>query len=155
MGARPIALLDSLRFGALKKSSKARYLFNGVAAGIAGYGNCIGIPTVGGEVYFHPSYEENCLVNVMCVGLIDQGKIAKGIAAGPGNPVLVVGAKTGRPGTLLLRGNHRQGRSGDPWANSCGGLMELFETGYVVGNADLGVRSHRSVEWLPAYTGLT
>ena len=71
MGARPIALLNSMRFGSLQ-SKKSRYLFNGAVSGIAGYGNSIGIPTVGGEVYFHSSYEDNCLVNAMCIGLLDQ-----------------------------------------------------------------------------------
>ncbi|MCL6649762.1 MAG: phosphoribosylformylglycinamidine synthase II, partial [Chloroflexi bacterium] len=97
MGARPIAILDSLRFGDLS-NPRVRYLFEGVVAGIAGYGNCIGIPTVGGEVYFHPCYEGNPLVNVMCVGLINHADITRGTACGVGNPVMVVGAKTGRDG---------------------------------------------------------
>ncbi|MED3662470.1 phosphoribosylformylglycinamidine synthase subunit PurL [Ureibacillus sp. FSL K6-8385] len=97
MGARPVALLNSLRFGELK-SPRVKYLFEEVVAGIAGYGNCIGIPTVGGEVQFDPCYEGNPLVNAMCVGLIDHKDIQKGVAAGVGNTVMYVGAKTGRDG---------------------------------------------------------
>ena len=97
MGARPIAMLNSLRFGELK-SARGKYLFEEVVAGIAGYGNCIGIPTVGGEIQFDPCYEGNPLVNAMCVGLIDHKDIQKGVAAGVGNTVMYVGAKTGRDG---------------------------------------------------------
>ncbi|MEK3728739.1 phosphoribosylformylglycinamidine synthase subunit PurL [Lysinibacillus sp. FSL W8-0953] len=97
MGARPIAMLNSLRFGELK-SARGKYLFEEVVAGIAGYGNCIGIPTVGGEIQFDPCYEGNPLVNAMCVGLIDHQDIQRGIAAGVGNTVMYVGAKTGRDG---------------------------------------------------------
>lgn len=97
MGARPIAMLNSLRFGELD-SARVRYLFKEVVAGIAGYGNCIGIPTVGGEVQFDPCYEGNPLVNAMCVGLIDHKDIKKGQAHGAGNTVMYVGAKTGRDG---------------------------------------------------------
>jgi phosphoribosylformylglycinamidine synthase subunit PurL len=97
MGARPIALLNSLRFGELD-SSRVQYLFKEVVAGIAGYGNCIGIPTVGGEVQFDACYEGNPLVNAMCVGLIDHKDIKKGQAHGVGNTVMYVGAKTGRDG---------------------------------------------------------
>lgn len=94
MGARPISLLNSLRFGELE-SAKVRYLFEEVVAGIAGYGNCIGVPTVGGEVQFDPCYEGNPLVNAMCVGLIDHKDIQKGQAKGIGNTVMYVGASTG------------------------------------------------------------
>ncbi|MCL4462899.1 MAG: phosphoribosylformylglycinamidine synthase subunit PurL [Firmicutes bacterium] len=97
MGARPIALLNSLRFGTLE-DARARYIFNGVVSGIAGYGNCIGIPTVGGEVYFDPCYQGNPLVNAMCVGLLETDKIKRGQASGTGNPVILVGARTGRDG---------------------------------------------------------
>jgi phosphoribosylformylglycinamidine synthase subunit PurL len=97
MGARPIAMLNSLRFGELK-TERGKYLFEEVVAGIAGYGNCIGIPTVGGEIQFDPCYEGNPLVNAMCVGLIDHKDIQKGVAAGVGNTVMYVGAKTGRDG---------------------------------------------------------
>lgn len=97
MGARPIAMLNSLRFGELT-SPRVRYLFEEVVAGIAGYGNCIGIPTVGGEVQFDDCYAGNPLVNAMCVGLINHEEIQKGIASGVGNTVMYVGAKTGRDG---------------------------------------------------------
>ena len=97
MGARPIALLNSLRFGELTSPS-VKYLFEQVVAGIAGYGNCVGIPTVGGEVQFDPSYEGNPLVNAMCVGIICHEDIQRGIATGVGNTVMYVGAKTGRDG---------------------------------------------------------
>lgn len=97
MGARPVALLNSLRFGELQ-SPRVKYLFEEVVAGIAGYGNCIGIPTVGGEVQFDPCYEGNPLVNAMCVGLINHEDIKKGQAHGAGNTVMYVGASTGRDG---------------------------------------------------------
>ena len=97
MGARPIALLNSLRFGELT-SPRVKYLFEEVVAGIAGYGNCIGIPTVGGEIQFDASYEGNPLVNAMCVGLINHEDIQKGQAKGVGNTVMYIGAKTGRDG---------------------------------------------------------
>ncbi len=97
MGARPIALLDSLRFGELD-NPRTKYLPEEVVAGIGGYGNCIGIPTVGGEIAFDPCYEGNPLVNAMCVGLIEHKHIQKGQAAGVGNSIMYVGAKTGRDG---------------------------------------------------------
>lgn len=97
MGARPIAMLNSLRFGELD-SARVQYLFKEIVAGIAGYGNCIGIPTVGGEIQFDPSYDGNPLVNAMCVGLINHKDIKKGQAHGVGNTVMYVGAKTGRDG---------------------------------------------------------
>ena len=97
MGARPIAILDSLRFGELN-TPRTKYLLEEIVAGISGYGNCIGIPTVGGEVAFDPCYEGNPLVNAMCVGLIDHKDIQKGQAKGVGNSIMYVGAKTGRDG---------------------------------------------------------
>ncbi len=97
MGARPIALLNSLRFGELT-SERVKYLFREVVHGISGYGNCVGVPTVGGEVQFDDCYEGNPLVNAMCVGLIDQKDIQKGIAKGIGNTVMYAGAPTGRDG---------------------------------------------------------
>lgn len=97
MGARPIAILNSLRFGELT-NERVKYLFRGVVSGIAGYGNCVGVPTVGGEVQFDACYEGNPLVNAMCVGLIDQKDIQKGIAKGIGNSVMYAGAPTGRDG---------------------------------------------------------
>lgn len=97
MGARPVALLNSLRFGSLD-DPRTRYLFSGVVSGIGGYGNCVGIPTVSGEVAFDDSYQGNPLVNAMCVGIIEKDKIKRGAAAGEGNLVLLVGASTGRDG---------------------------------------------------------
>ena len=97
MGARPIALMNALRFGEAHHE-KTPHLMNGVVAGIGGYGNCIGIPTVGGEVDFHKSYNGNILVNAMAVGLADSDKIFYSAATGAGNPVIYVGAKTGRDG---------------------------------------------------------
>ena len=97
MGARPIALLNALRFGEATHE-KTAHLLNGVVAGIGGYGNCIGIPTVGGETNFHKSYNGNILVNAMAVGLADSDKIFYSAATGAGNPVIYVGAKTGRDG---------------------------------------------------------
>ncbi|MCF6515047.1 phosphoribosylformylglycinamidine synthase subunit PurL [Lactobacillus sp. S2-2] len=97
MGAKPIASLDSLRFGSLT-NTKNKYLLNKVVAGIAGYGNCIGIPTVGGEIEFDDSYNGNPLVNVMCIGLMNQADIKQGKATGNNNSIIYVGAKTGRDG---------------------------------------------------------
>ena len=97
MGARPIALLNSLRFGTLDDPATRR-LVDGVVAGIAGYGNSIGIPTLGGEIAFEPSYAGNPLVNVFCLGVAKADQLAKGVASGAGNPVYYVGAKTGRDG---------------------------------------------------------
>jgi phosphoribosylformylglycinamidine synthase len=97
MGARPVALLNALRFGS-PDHPKTRHLVDGVVAGIGGYGNCIGVPTVGGETTFHRAYNGNILVNAMCVGLVEQDKIFYAAAAGVGNPVVYIGAKTGRDG---------------------------------------------------------
>jgi phosphoribosylformylglycinamidine synthase subunit PurL len=97
MGARPIAILDSLRFGS-PDHPRTRHLLAGVVSGVGGYGNCVGVPTVGGECEFHSSYDGNILVNAMCVGLARAGRLFYSAAAGPGNPVIYVGAKTGRDG---------------------------------------------------------
>ena len=97
MGARPIALMDSLRFGPLN-SPKNISIMEGVVSGIAGYGNSMGIPTVGGEVYFHDSFSLNPLVNVFCLGIVEKERIFYAKAEGIGNPVLYVGSKTGRDG---------------------------------------------------------
>ena len=94
MGARPIALLNALRFGSLE-TPLARRIFSGVVAGIGGYGNSIGIPTIGGEIVFDPMYAGNPLVNVLCLGLARHDEIIKGQASGVGNPVYYVGARTG------------------------------------------------------------
>ena len=97
MGARPIAILDSLRFGPLD-SPRNRYLFQGVVAGIGGYGNCLGIPTVGGELYFEDAYSHNPLVNAMCVGVAPRERLVRARAEGAGNVLMLVGADTGRDG---------------------------------------------------------
>jgi phosphoribosylformylglycinamidine synthase len=97
MGARPIALLNALRFGSLE-SPRTRRIMEGVVSGIAGYGNSIGIPTVGGEIAFEDAYADNPLVNVLCLGIVEANALVKGNASGAGNPVYYVGAKTGRDG---------------------------------------------------------
>ena len=150
MGARPVALLNSLRFGELTKP-RVKYLFENVVAGIAGYGNCIGIPTVGGEVCFDATYEGNPLVNAMCVGLIDHDKIQKGVAKGVGNPVIYVGASTGRDGihgatfaSEELSEESEKKRPavqvGDPFMEKLllEACLELIETGCIVGIQDMG-----------------
>ncbi len=97
MGARPVALLDSLRFGDLN-TDLAKKLLHGVVDGIQFYGNCVGVPTVGGEIYFNKSYRDNCLVNVMAIGVAERGKMASSKAVGIGNIMMVVGNRTGRDG---------------------------------------------------------
>jgi phosphoribosylformylglycinamidine synthase II len=98
VGARPIAILDSLRFGEVERSARSRYLLEQAVAGIGHYGNSIGVATVGGEIYFEDAYEQNCLVNAMCLGLIDEDRLIRSAAAGVGNVVLLFGARTGRDG---------------------------------------------------------
>lgn len=150
MGARPIALLNSLRFGPLNQS-KNRYLFSGVIAGIASYGNCLGIPDVGGEIFFSPSYSSNPLVNAMCVGIVPREKMVKAVASGAGNVLMLVGADTGRDGLHGASGlasrtfeNQPEMRAavqvGNPFLEkllieSC---LELAETDWIVGIQDLG-----------------
>ncbi|NIP56650.1 MAG: phosphoribosylformylglycinamidine synthase II, partial [Gemmatimonadetes bacterium] len=97
MGARPIAVLDALRFGSLD-SPRVRYLFAGVVKGIGDYGNCVGIPNIGGETWFDEAYEGNPLVNAMAIGLMKKEDLIRATASGPGNPILAVGARTGRDG---------------------------------------------------------
>ena len=97
MGARPIALLNSLRFGPLNEPGN-RHLFGGVVAGISGYGNCIGVPDVGGEISFSSSYSANPLVNAMCVGILEKDRMVRSTTGGPGNLLMLVGADTGRDG---------------------------------------------------------
>ncbi|KPU27049.1 phosphoribosylformylglycinamidine synthase [Caloranaerobacter sp. TR13] len=151
MGARPIALLNSLRFGEIEEDDWMRYLFSGVVSGIGGYGNCIGIPTVGGEVYFNKSYKGNPLVNAMCIGVIEHDKIHRGTAAGAGNLVMYVGASTGRDGiggasfaSVELTEETAEQRSavqvGDPFMEKLllEACLELLDTDYVVGIQDLG-----------------
>jgi phosphoribosylformylglycinamidine synthase II len=98
VGARPIAVLDSLRFGEPADSPRSRYLLERAVAGIGHYGNSIGVPTVGGEIYFEHSYEQNCLINAMCLGLAPQERLIRSAAAGPGNVLVLLGALTGRDG---------------------------------------------------------
>jgi phosphoribosylformylglycinamidine (FGAM) synthase-like enzyme len=98
MGARPIALLNSLALRSAHVESRVRWLFAGVVKGIGDYGNCVGVPTVGGEVVFDPSYEGNPLVNAMCVGLMREDELMRAVAEGVGNPIIAVGARTGRDG---------------------------------------------------------
>lgn len=151
MGARPVALLNSLRFGPLD-DPKQRHLFSGAVAGIGHYGNCMGIPTVGGEVYFDESYRGNCLVNAMCIGILRPEKIRRGLARGAGNPIMVVGARTGRDGihgaSLLASAEFSEGEQekrpsvqvGDPFMEKLllEACLELFETDAVVGIQDMG-----------------
>lgn len=150
MGARPVALLNSLRFGDLS-DDKVKLLFGGVVEGIAGYGNCIGIPTVAGEVYFHSSYSGNPLVNAMCVGLVHEDKIFKGTATGVGNAVMVVGARTGKDGikgasfaSEELSDKDPDKRPavqvGDPFMEKLllEACLEVLEKDLVVGLQDLG-----------------
>src|SRR5438552_1884736 len=151
MGARPIASLDSLRFGSLS-APRMKHLVDGVVRGIAGYGNCMGIPTVGGETTFHPAYDGNILVNVMNVGIARADRIFLGRAEGVGNPVVYVGSKTGRDGihgaTMAseeFAGDEtRQKRPtvqvGDPFTEKLllEACLELFETDAVVGIQDMG-----------------
>jgi len=150
MGARPFALLNSLRFGSFD-NSKTAFLVEGVTAGIAGYGNCMGVPTVGGEAYFNESYNGNCLVNVMTAGLVKKDKIFKGNASGVGNPVIYVGSRTGRDGihgAVMASDVFGEGgeerrptvQVGDPFAEKLllEACLELFKTDYVVGIQDMG-----------------
>ncbi|MFQ5900973.1 MAG: phosphoribosylformylglycinamidine synthase subunit PurL [Thermodesulfobacteriota bacterium] len=150
MGARPIASLNSLRFGSFDHP-KTRYLLKGVVAGIAGYGNCMGVPTVGGEIAFHESYNGNCLVNAMTLGIVKKEGIFRGKACGAGNPVIYVGSKTGRDGihgaTMASEGFGEGGEErrptvqvGDPFTEKLllEACLEVFNTGYVVGVQDMG-----------------
>lgn len=150
MGARPVALLNSLRFGKLE-SERVKYLFEHVVSGIAGYGNCIGIPTVAGEVMFDNSYDGNPLVNAMCVGLIDHDKIQRGVAKGVGNPVFYVGPPTGRDGihgatfaSVELSEESEAKKTavqvGDPFMEKLvmEACLELIDTGIVLGIQDMG-----------------
>ncbi|HIK34738.1 MULTISPECIES: phosphoribosylformylglycinamidine synthase subunit PurL [unclassified Thermosynechococcus] len=150
MGARPIALLNALRFGDLKEA-KTQQLVKGVVAGIAHYGNCVGVPTVGGEVYFDPCYAGNPLVNVMALGLMETPEIVKSGASGIGNPVLYVGSTTGRDGmggasfaSTELTDESMSDRPavqvGDPFMEKCliEACLEAFQTGAVVAAQDMG-----------------
>ena len=151
LGARPVATLDSLRFGELD-SPRSRYLLERVVAGISAYGNSVGVATVGGEIYFEPAYEQNCLVNVMCVGLARAERLVRSAASGPGNLLVLLGARTGRDGiggasvlasAELEEGDHAKRPSvqiGDPLEESklieC--CLELIDADLVVAMQDLG-----------------
>ncbi|MFI5027661.1 MAG: phosphoribosylformylglycinamidine synthase subunit PurL, partial [Solirubrobacterales bacterium] len=151
MGARPCVSMDSLRFGELTEP-RQRFLLDGVVGGIAHYGNCLGIPTVGGEIYFEPSYEGNCLVNAMSAGLIRTDGIVRAIASGVGNLVVLIGSKTGRDGiggaSVLASAELGEGdetkrptvQIGDPFEESklleC--CLELLGKGLLVSLQDLG-----------------
>ena len=150
MGARPIALLDSLRFGELH-SVKNRHLMKGVISGIAGYGNCMGVPTVGGEIVFNDIYALNPLVNVFCLGVAQKDRIFRGTAAGVGNPVIYFGSKTGRDGihgaTMAsdsFDDESEQKRPtvqvGDPFTEKLllEACLELMERDLLVGIQDMG-----------------
>ncbi len=150
MGARPIALLNSLRFGSLEVPATRR-LLEGVVAGIAGYGNSIGIPTVGGEIAFEPSYAGNPLVNVFCLGISKATDIIKGVASGAGNAVYYVGAKTGRDGIhgATMASAEFDDKSaekrpavqvGDPFMEKLllEACLEVMETDALVGIQDMG-----------------
>ncbi len=150
MGARPIALLDSLRFGS-PELAKTKYLIEGIVSGIAGYGNCIGIPTIGGEIYFDKCYDGNPLVNVFALGITKKDEIFRGYATGVGNPVLYVGSKTGRDGihgavmaseTFTEESEEKRPavQVGDPFTEKLllEACLELFKTDAVVGIQDMG-----------------
>jgi phosphoribosylformylglycinamidine synthase len=151
MGARPVCAVDSLRFGEIT-SPEVRRLFRGVVAGIAHYGNCFGIPTLAGEVYFDKAYEGNPLVNVFCLGVLRSEQIARGAAQGIGNPVFYVGPATGRDGLagaafasqdLTDESAERQRGAvqvGDPFMEKlvCEACLELLATGAVAGIQDMG-----------------
>jgi len=150
MGARPIALLNSLRFGPLSEP-RNRYLFEGVVAGISHYGNCVGVPTVAGEVYFHPCYSGNPLVNAMAVGIVDLKSLASAAAKGVGNPVIYVGSATGKDGihgaTFASAELNEESESkrpnvqmGDPFMEKLliEATLEALASGAIVGIQDMG-----------------
>jgi phosphoribosylformylglycinamidine synthase II len=150
MGARPIALLNSLRFGSLD-DEWVKQLFSGVVAGIGDYGNCLGIPTVGGEVYFNAAYQGNPLVNAMCAGLVDKDEIAYAVAGEIGSPLMLVGARTGRDGlhgatfaSEKLSEASREKRPsvqvGDPFMEKLliEACLELIKEDLIAGMQDLG-----------------
>src|SRR3979411_428875 len=150
MGARPIAMLNSLRFGSLD-SPRVRYLFAGVVKGIGDYGNCVGIPTVAGEVAFDPAYEGNPIVNAMCVGLLREEELITAVASGVGNPIIAVGARTGRDGIhgasfasedLSEASDAKRPRVqvGDPFTEKLllEASLELIKSGHIVAIQDMG-----------------
>jgi phosphoribosylformylglycinamidine synthase II len=152
VGARPIAVLDSLRFGEPAGSERSRYLLDRAVAGIGHYGNSIGVPTIGGEIYFESSYEQNCLVNAMCLGLAPHDRLIRSAAAGPGNVLVLLGALTGRDGiggaSVLASAELGEGdeakrpsvQIGDPFTEKklleC--CLELLDAELLVSLQDLG-----------------
>ena len=150
MGARPIAMLNSLRFGSLD-DSRVRYLFSGVVRGIGDYGNCVGIPTVAGEIVFDPAYANNPLVNAMCVGLLHEKDLIRARAEGIGNPIIAVGARTGKDGIhgasfasedLSATSDAKRPRIqvGDPFTEKLllEASLELIKSGHIVAIQDMG-----------------
>ncbi len=150
MGARPIAMLNSLRFGSLD-TPRVRYLFAGVVKGVGDYGNCVGIPTVGGEVVFDPAYEGNPLVNAMCIGVMREEELIRAEASGIGNPILAVGARTGRDGihgatfasedlTAESEAKRPRVQVGDPFTEKLllEASLELIRSGHIVAIQDMG-----------------
>jgi len=150
MGARPVASLNSLRFGSIDHP-RTRYLVAGVVAGIGGYGNCIGVPTVGGECYFDECYNANILVNAFTLGIVKKKKIFTGVAKGVDNPVMYIGSKTGRDGihgATMASESFSEGKEqrrptvqvGDPFTEKLllEACLELFEQDYIVGIQDMG-----------------
>ncbi|HXG25684.1 MAG TPA: phosphoribosylformylglycinamidine synthase subunit PurL, partial [Candidatus Binatia bacterium] len=151
MGARPVAVLDALRFGD-PAEARTRHLVDGVVRGVGGYGNCVGVPTVGGELVFDPSYADNPLVNVMAIGLVEERLLTRAAAPGPGNLAVLFGSTTGRDGiggaSVLASATFSDGDAskrpavqvGDPFAEKLliEASLELIEKGLVEGLQDLG-----------------
>lgn len=150
MGARPIAALNSLRFGSLK-NARTKYLFEGVVKGIGDYGNSFGVPTVGGEVYFDESYQDNPLINAMAVGIVKHDKAASAISKGVGNPVMIVGSSTGRDGihgatfaseeiSEKTESKRPSVQVGDPFTEKLllEATLEIIDKGWLVGIQDMG-----------------
>ena len=150
MGARPIAVLDSLRFGNLG-SGRVRYLFSGVVKGVGDYGNCVGIPNIGGEVFFDEGYDGNPIVNAMCLGLMKKDSLIKGEAEGVGNLLVAVGTATGRDGihgatfaseelSEDSQASRPQVQVGDPFTEKLllEASLELIHSGYITGIQDMG-----------------
>ncbi len=150
MGARPIASLDSLRFGSLK-DARTRFLFDGVVKGIGDYGNSFGVPTVAGEVYFDESYQDNPLVNAMAVGIVKKDQVASAVAKGEGNPVMIVGSSTGRDGihgatfaseeiSEKSEAKRPSVQVGDPFTEKLllEASLEIIKNGWLIGIQDMG-----------------
>ena len=150
MGARPVAMLDSLRFGPLE-APRVRHLFAGVVKGVGDYGNCVGVPTVAGEVAFDPAYEGNPLVNAMCVGVLREDQLIRAVAQGVGNPILAVGARTGRDGihgasfasedlSAATEAKRPRVQVGDPFTEKLllEASLELIASGDIVAIQDMG-----------------